>query len=332
MIDYLQSLNGTMTLQDLKDYKVKVKEPLAIKFRGFNLYTTRAPSSGAVMFNILKIMEQYPEEDLKNTNLTTHRFVEAMKFAYGARQELGDPDYIGNMTRYQELMLSDDKAREIRNRILDNQTQPLGVYDPLSLYAAESSGTSHIVTADRSGLTVSTTTTINLLFGARLMTPDTGIILNDEMDDFSQPGRRNSFGFEPSAANFIAPGKRPLSSITPLMAERASNSTLFFSTGAAGGSRIISATTQVAWNLMELGMNVHHAIAAPRLHDQLMPDMLQLEEGFDEGVKVSLAQKKHNTSSMAPGGSAVQGIVRLFDGKFEAAGETRQRDSGGLTI
>ncbi|KAK4210023.1 hypothetical protein QBC37DRAFT_429447 [Rhypophila decipiens] len=331
MIDLIQSLNGIMTLQDLKDYAVKVKEPLSIKFGDYQLYTTPAPSSGAVMFNMLKIMEQYPQQDLQDANLTTHRFVEAMKFAYGARQELGDPDYISNMTKYQELMLSEHIAKEIRYRIFDNTTQPLSAYNPLSIYAAESSGTSHIVTADRSGLTVSATTTINLLFGARLMTADSGIILNDEMDDFSQPGRRNSFGFEPSPSNFIAPGKRPLSSIVPLMAEWACNSTLFFTTGAAGGSRIISSTTQVAWNLLELGMNVRDAIAAPRLHDQLMPDVLALEDTFDQSVALSLAEKGHNVTMM-PAGSAVQGIVRLYDGKFAAAGETRQMDSGGLTV
>ncbi|KAK3315100.1 gamma-glutamyltranspeptidase [Apodospora peruviana] len=332
MIDYIQSLNGTMTLDDLKNYTVKIKQPLSISYRDYRLFTTSAPSSGAVMLSILKTMEQYPSADLQNVNLTTHRFVEAMKFAYGARQELGDPDYIGNITEYQEQMMSDDKAKETRKLIMDNQTQPIEVYDPLSLYAVDSKGTSHIVTADRSGLTVSTTTTINLLFGAQIMTPDTGIILNDEMDDFSQPGRRNSFGFEPSPANFIAPGKRPLSSITPLMVDHAGNGTLFFATGAAGGSRIISATTEVAWNLMELGMSIHDAIAAPRLHDQLMPDMLLLEEEFDENVLLSLKEKKHNVTMMAPGASAAQGIVRLWDGRFDAAGETRQKNSAGLVV
>ena len=168
MISLIQSLNGTMTLQDLKSYTVSIKEPLKINFHNYNLYTTTAPSSGAVMFNILKIMEQYPPSSLPNTNLTTHRFVEAMKFAYGARQELGDPAYIGNMTHYQDLMISSSKAHEIRHRILDNQTQPLSAYNPLSIYSPDSKGTSHIVAADASGLTVSTTTTINLLFGARI--------------------------------------------------------------------------------------------------------------------------------------------------------------------
>jgi gamma-glutamyltranspeptidase/glutathione hydrolase len=129
------------------------------------------------MFSIIKTMEQYPPEDLADTNLTTHRFVEAMKFAYGARLKLGDPDFVKNTTEYQKELLSDNMAHEIRQRILDNRTQPVEAYDPLSLYNPESHGTSHIVTADASGLTLTSTTTINLLFGAQIMTPDTGIIL-----------------------------------------------------------------------------------------------------------------------------------------------------------
>ncbi|KAK3387190.1 gamma-glutamyltranspeptidase [Podospora didyma] len=332
MIKSIQSTKGIMTLEDLKNYTVSIKKPLSIKYRGHRLFTTEAPSSGAVMFSILKTMEQYPTSDLANTNLTTHRLVEAMKFAYGARQELGDPDFIRNIAQLQKQMVSDEKAREIRNRIMDNQTQPVAVYDPQLVYAAESSGTSHIVTADASGLTVSSTTTINLLFGSQVMTPDTGIILNNEMDDFSQPGRRNSFGFSPSPANFIAPGKRPLSSITPLIAEFP-NGTVFFSTGAAGGSRIISSTTLIAWNVLDKHMSMHAAVAAPRLHDQLMPDVLMVEEaGFDKGLFASLQQKLHNATWVGSGLSSAQAVMRLWNGTFDAASETRQSNSGGLTV
>jgi gamma-glutamyltranspeptidase/glutathione hydrolase len=170
-------MNGTMTLDDLRNYTVDIKPPLSITYGNYRLFTTEAPSSGAVMFSILKTMEQYPVEDLTDTNLTAHRFVEAMKFAYGARQELGDPDFVRNVSEYQKQMLSDETAKDIRHRILDNQTQPVEVYDPKSVYSPDSGGTSHIVTADASGLTVTSTTTINLLFGAQIMTPDTGIIL-----------------------------------------------------------------------------------------------------------------------------------------------------------
>ncbi|KAK4190205.1 gamma-glutamyltranspeptidase [Podospora australis] len=333
IIKTIKKANGTMTLSDLSNYEVQLKDPLSIKFRDFNLYTTQAPSSGAVMLNILKTMEKFPVEDLQNKNLTAHRLVEAMKFAYGARQELGDPDFIRNLTSYQKAMISDEKALQIRNLIFDNMTQAVEMYNPQGLYAVDSPGTSHLVTSDRTGMTVTSTTTVNLLFGSKLMTPDTGIILNNEMDDFSQPGRRNSFGYEPSPANFIAPFKRPLSSITPLIVEHASNGTLFFATGAAGGSRIISATMQVAWNIISGNVNsMYGAIAAPRLHHQLMPDVLNVETGYDAGAFASLQAKKHNVTWIAPGQSAAQGLLRFWNGTFQAVGETRQLNSGGYTV
>ncbi|KAK3304387.1 gamma-glutamyltranspeptidase [Chaetomium strumarium] len=332
MIDLIQKTNGTMTLEDLKNYTVDVKPPLNITYGDYRLFTTDAPSSGAVMFSILKTMEEYPVQDLIDTNLTTHRFVEAMKFAYGARLEFGDPAFVQNVTDIEGWLLSNDTAQDIRHRILDNQTQAVEAYDPLSLYNPESHGTSHIVSADASGLTVTSTTTINLLFGAQIMTPDTGIILNNEMDDFSQPGRRNAFGFAPSPSNYIAAGKRPLSSITPIIAEFAVNCSLFFATGAAGGSRIISATTQVAWHILTGNMSMHDAIAEPRLHHQLLPDMLMLEDGFDNSTAESLTGKGHEVEWMAPGTSAVQGVMRLWDGRFDAVGETRQVNSGGYSI
>ncbi|KAK4198481.1 gamma-glutamyltranspeptidase [Triangularia verruculosa] len=338
IIKTIQETNGTMTLEDLREYAVRLKQPLSIEYRDFKLFTTDAPSSGAVTLNILKVMEQFPPEDLADKNLTAHRLTEAMKFAYGARQELGDPDFIRGLTSFQKTMISEEKAQQVRKMILDNQTQALEVYNPRSVYAAESFGTSHLVASDGTGMTVTSTTTINLLFGARIMT-DTGIILNNEMDDFSQPGRPNSFGFEPSPNNFIAPYKRPLSSITPLIAEHATNGSLFFATGAAGGSRIISSTMQVAFKIMSAIDQGHtpvgemyEAIKAPRLHHQLMPNVLNVEIGYDESVFASLGSKQHNVSWIAPGQSAAQGLLRLYNGTFQAVGETRQLNSGGLTV
>ncbi len=325
MVDLVQATNGTMTLDDLKSYKVIVRQPLSINFRGFKVFATEAPSSGAVTLHMLKVLEQFPFEDRRDVNLTTHRFVEAMKFGYGARLELGDPDYVANIEQYQKEMLSDEKAAKIRKLISDKHTLPASAYQPDALYASPGHGTSHIAVADSSGLTVTSTTTVNLLFGARIVTPDTGIILygalanpilrtranmstrNDEMDDFSIPGRKNAFGFEPSPANFIAPGKRPLSSCTPIIVEHA-NGTVFLATGAAGGSRIISATAQTAYRVIEMGMGIQDAIASPRLHHQLQPDLLKVEPALDAGVAASLREKGHTLDLLGYGLSAVQGL------------------------
>lgn len=331
MIDFIQATNGTMTLEDLKGYNVSIKEALRIDYRGYKLFTTEAPSSGAVTLSLLKTMEQYPLEDSKDVDLRTHRFDEAMRFAYGARQNLGDPNFIRHIDEYEDEMLSEARAKEIRKRIRDNETQPVEAYDLNGTYSTEGFGTSHIVTADNSGMAISSTTTINLLFGAQIMTPDTGIILNNEMNDFSIPDVRNAFGYEPSPNNFVAPGKRPLSSLTPVVVEHA-NGTFYFTTGAAGGSRIISSTAQTVWHAIEHGMSMPDAIAEPRLHDQLMPNVVTFEWAFDNGTVASMADKGHNVTWVGPGGSAVQAIRLLWNGTFEAARETRQKNSGGLSI
>ncbi|KAL1879994.1 hypothetical protein VTK73DRAFT_6384 [Phialemonium thermophilum] len=331
MVDIIQATNGTMTLDDLRSYKVSVRPPLNITYRGYRLFTTDAPSSGAVTLNILKTMEQFPLEDREDVNLRTHRFDEAMRFAYSARQNLGDPDYIRNVDQYEDLMLSEEKAKDTRGRIRDNETQPVDAYDPNHTYAPDGFGTSHIVVTDSSGLTITSTTTINLLFGAQIMTPDTGIILNNEMDDFSIPGVRNSFGYEPSPNNFVTAGKRPLSTITPVIAEHG-NGTVFFATGAAGGSRIVSATAQTVWHVIEHEMSMHDAIAEPRLHDQLMPNEVTVEYSFNNDTIASLQEKGHNVTRIPLAASAVQGVLRLWDGVFEAASETRQKNSGGFTL
>lgn len=129
-------------------------------------------------------------------------------------------------------------------------------------------GTSHIVTADASGMAISLTTTVNLLFGSQLVVPETGVIMNNEMNDFSIPGQSNAFGYAPSPANFIEPGKRPLSSISPTIVEYRKNGTLYFVIGSAGGSRIITATIQNLWHVLDQNATVKESLAEPRLHDQ----------------------------------------------------------------
>ncbi|KAK3989878.1 gamma-glutamyltranspeptidase [Cladorrhinum sp. PSN332] len=328
-----QNSNGILTLSDLSSYSIQLQPPLSIKFGPFNLFATPAPSSGAITLSILQTLSEFSPSASTSLETMAHRLTEAMKFAYGARAELGDPKFIPNLTSYQALLLSPEYTSAVRHQILDNTTLPLSTYNPSSRFTPPTAGTSHIVTSDASGMTVSSTTTINLLFGSKLMTPDTGIILNNEMDDFSQPGKKNSFGYEPSPNNFISPGKRPLSSITPLIVEHASNRSLYFATGAAGGSRIISSTMQTAYHILSGKTNkIVEAVKAPRLHHQLMPDVLNVEEGYDPAIYESLKAKGHNVSWVAPGQSAVQGLMRLWNGTFEAAGETRQLNSGGFAV
>jgi gamma-glutamyltranspeptidase/glutathione hydrolase len=165
-----------MTMEDLRNYAVTVKQPVKISYRGYDLFSVGAPASGAVCLNTLKIMEQYDVKDSEDVNLSIHRFDEAMRFAYGARQLLGDPAFV-EIGSHEDMMLDEKMAREIRHRILDNSTQPVEAYDPEMVFTSEGFGTSHVVTADKSGMATSLTTTINLLFGARIMDPVSGVIM-----------------------------------------------------------------------------------------------------------------------------------------------------------
>ncbi|KAH7320236.1 gamma-glutamyltranspeptidase [Stachybotrys elegans] len=331
MIATIQETNGTMTLEDLQQYQVKSRNVPTISYRGLQLHGVGSPAGGAVGFSILKTMEQYDTADWADLGLSYHRFDESMRFAYGARLELGDPSFVDRIDELEAEMLSDDTAEQIRARILDNQTQPVEHYDPRMIYTSESHGTSHIVTTDHSGMATSLTTTINLLFGAQIMDPLTGVIINNEMNDFSIPGVRNEFGFVPSEANYIRPHKRPLSSITPVIAVYP-NGTLFATVGAAGGSRIISSTAQVIWHVLEHEMTMTEALAQPRIHDQLMPNYAMVEYIFDNATVDSLRDRGHDITYVRQGLSAVQGIRRMGDGAFEAASEPRQSNSGGLTV
>ncbi|KAI9158660.1 Gamma-glutamyltransferase-like protein 1 [Paramyrothecium foliicola] len=332
MVATVQKFNGTLTTDDLRDYRVNHGPALNISYRGLDVYGIGSPAGGAVCLSILKTMEQYDADDWRRDgNLTVHRFTEAMRFAYGARVELGDPAFVKGMGSIEAAMIGEEAARNVHSRIRDHHTLPVDQYNPRNLFTSEGHGTSHIVTADKSGMAASLTTTVNLLFGAQLMDPETGIILNNEMNDFSIPNVRNEFGFEPSAANFIRPNKRPLSSITPIIAAYP-DGTLYAVLGAAGGSRIISSTALTFWHLNEHAMTMPQALLEPRLHDQLIPNYVMAEYSVSNGTVQSLRERGHNITWVREGLSAVQGIRRLADGLFEVASEPRQRNSGALSV
>ncbi|KAI9664986.1 MAG: hypothetical protein M1821_006434 [Bathelium mastoideum] len=361
----VQAANGTMTTDDLKNYTVAIRKPAEIEYRGYKLAACSTPAGGSVTLATLKIMEGYStigEEAL--LNLSTHRVDESMRFAYGMgfeecatlyalygsqdqalnaqqRTELGDPYFVPGMQQYEDEMISAKVAAEVRAKISDAHTLNVSAYDPQGLESLETPGTSHIVTADASGLAVSLTTTINLLFGSQVMVPETGVIMNDEMNDFSIPGSSNAFGYIPSPANYIRPGKRPLSSMSPTIVSFP-NGSLYAALGAAGGSRIITATVQNLWHVLDQNATMPEALAKARLHDQLVPNQVSFEYpilqdgkemfGYDNETVAFMVSRGHNVTWIAPGQSTAQGLRRLGNGTFEAAGEPRQLDSGGFVI
>lgn len=332
MVNALQNENGTMTLDDLRNYTVAIRQPAQIDYRGYTLTSCSAPSSGGITLAALKTVEGYSEFFYPNNiNLSTHRLDEAMRFAYGQRAEFGDPLFVPGMDQFQKDVLSTETAAEIRSKISDYSTQNVSAYNPSGLESLETPGTSHVVTADQSGLAISLTTTANLLFGSRLMVPETGIIMNNQMNDFSIPGVSNAFGFVPSPANYVRPGKRPLSSISATIVELP-DGTLYYAIGAAGGSRIITSTIQNLIGVLDQNLTVPQALAQPRLHDQLVPNRVTFEYAYDNDTVAFMRARGHNVSWIAPGQSNAQGIRRLLNGTFEAAGEPRQKNSGGFAI
>jgi gamma-glutamyltranspeptidase/glutathione hydrolase len=179
-------------------------------------------------------------------------------------------------------------------------------------------------------MVISLTTTVNTLFGSQVIVPSTGVIMNNEMNDFSIPGTTNAFGFIASPDNYVQPGKRPLSSISPTIVEFAANSTFYFATGAAGGSRIITSVIQSLWRVLDQNMTALEAVKAPRFHDQLSPNVLEMELSYDNATVAFMKSRGHNVTRVAVEGTDVNVVRRLPNGTFEAAAETRQNDAAGL--
>ena len=332
MIQTVQNENGTMTMQDLKDYAVSIRRTAQIDYRGYRVFSVTAPSSGGVALAVLKTVEGYNDFFTpENINLSTHRLDEALRFGYGQRANLGDPNFVPDLDEYLVEMLSDTSANTIMASISDEHTLPVSAYDPEGFESLDDHGTSHTVAADHTGLAVTLTTTVNTLFGSHLMVPETGIIMNNEMNDFSIPGVRNAFGYVPSPANYVRAGKRPLSSITPVIVEYP-NGTLYYVIGASGGSRIITATIQNLVNVLDRNMTTLEALAQPRLHDQLIPNEVWFEYAYDNGTVEYLRGRGHNVTWVRPGSSKAQGLRRMPNGTFEVAGEPRQVYSGGYAI
>ncbi|RKL11945.1 Gamma-glutamyltransferase [Fusarium oxysporum] len=331
MVKTIQETNGTITLDDYKNYDVISREVLHTEYKGYDVYGISSPAGGAVSLNILNTMNGYTHKD-EDRNTTLHIYIEAMKFAYGARLHLGDPDFVDGVPELEHEMLNATTAEKIRRKIDPRKTQKIEKYDPDGIYSSDGHGTSHVVTADGDGMAVSLTTTVNLIFGSFLMDPLTGVILNNEMNDFSIPGVPNEFGFAPAEANFIRPNKRPLSSCTPLIVSNKDGS-LFAVIGAAGGSRIISATTQVAWRVLTSpSWSIKDAVREPRVHNQLIPNTLLVEKKFSSYDVPSLVERGHNITWVDEGLSTVQALTRDSAGVFEVAPEPRQKNSGGVTL
>lgn len=274
----VQQAGGAMTTEDLGGYKAVLREPVRGSYRGHDIVSMPPPSSGGThIIQILNVLEGYPLSYLgHNSAATIHLMAEAMKRAYADRSEyLGDPDFVDVPV---DALTSKDYASAIREAISLNRATPSATIKPGTLAPYESSETTHFSIVDKHGNAVSNTYTINFSYGSGLVAAGTGVLLNNEMDDFSaKPGVPNAYGLIGGDANAVEAGKRPLSSMSPTIVLK--NGKPFLVTGSPGGSRIITTTLQVISNMIDHSMNVAEATSAARIHHQWLPDEIRVEQG-----------------------------------------------------
>ncbi len=273
----MKANGGLITEDDLRNYVAKERTPLRGTYRGHEIITMPPPSSGGVvMLNVLNMLEGYDIAKMQhNSSAKYHVLVEAMRRAFADRAEyMGDPDF----AEVPFTKLIDKKYAEQRRASIDlkkaSTSKDIRFGEPVG---SESMDTTHFTVVDRDGTVVTNTYTINDLYGSRVTAKGTGVLLNDEMDDFAaRPGRANLFGLVQGERNKVEGGKRPLYSMTPTIVLRKDGS-FWFALGARGGPRIISAVMQTVMNVIDFGMDIQEAIDAPRVHHQWLPDELMYE-------------------------------------------------------
>jgi gamma-glutamyltranspeptidase/glutathione hydrolase len=301
---WMKGNGGLMTANDLKAYEIKLREPVRTTYRGHEIIGFPPPSSGGVhVAQILNILERF---DLKQLGPGSADFIhvvsEAMKLAFADRAHwLGDPDFVP----VPRGLIAKEYAAKLAAKIDMQRAMPVPKHGTPERAGEDVFGkhTTHFSTADAEGNWVACTATVNTTFGAKVVIPGTGIVMNNQMDDFSiQPGVANAFGLVGAEANAVAPGKRPLSSMTPTIAIK--DGKPIFSVGAAGGPTIISQALLAVLCTIDFGLPPDEALALPRFHHQWQPDELRLEKTVPASVRDTLAKRGHKVKVVETIGAA----------------------------
>ncbi|KAK8597727.1 hypothetical protein V6N13_095127 [Hibiscus sabdariffa] len=329
MVEDVRQAGGILTMEDLRNYKVEIKDAISANVMNYTIYGMPPPSSGTLgMSLVMNILDSYGSADAANGDLGLHRLIEASKHMFAERMNLGDPVFV-NVTEYVTEMLSVSYAKQIREKIFDNTTFPASYY----MYRwsqLRDHGTSHfcIVDADRNA--VSMTTSVNVPFGAGVLSPSTGIIINDGMGDFSAPTEISPDKLPPAPANFITPNKRPLSSMTPLIITK--DNQLAGVIGGSGGLKIILAVAQVFLNHFISGMEPLAAVQHPRIYHKLIPNVVLYENStcfngdhieLADETKIFLREKRHQLEPLS-GGAVVQFVVQTLQEPIETGRKFRK--------
>jgi len=318
---------GHLAVDDFASYEPVIREPVRGTYRGYEIVSMPPPSSGGVhIVQILNTLEGVPIAELgAGSAQALHMMAEAMKYAYADRSEyLGDPDLVDVPVA---ALTSKEYAKHLIGLIDPDRAKPAAEIKPGDLGPYESDQTTHFSVVDAAGNAVANTYTINFSYGTGLVAEGTGILLNNELDDFSaKPGVPNAYGLIGGEANAVEPSKRPLSSMSPTIVLR--DGQPFLVTGSPGGSRIITTTLQVIMNVIDHGMNVAEATFAPRIHHQWLPDELRVEEGLSPDTIRLLEAKGHAVTVQDAMGST-QSIMVIERGLF---GSSDPRRPDGLTL
>ncbi|MBS0208436.1 MAG: gamma-glutamyltransferase [Planctomycetes bacterium] len=321
--DWMSANGGIMTAADFADYRCEQREPLVTRYRQYTIVGFPPPSAGGIVVaQTLQMLERFDLREIHRRDPAEHAHLlaEAMKLAYADRAYwLGDPAFTGVPRR-----LVDRAYTDARSQLIDPQRASSNIeHGTPPKFDDELFGrhTTHLTVVDAEGNWVALTATVNTAFGSKVIIPGTGVIMNNQMDDLSiQLGTPNAFGLFGAEANAVAPGKRPLSSMSPTIVLRDGQPVL--TVGAAGGPKISTQVILALTNRLDLQMSLAEALAAPRLHHQWRPDEVWVEQGYPASLAEALAKRGHKIHRAAPTGAS-QAIERTPEGVFIGVSDPR---------
>jgi gamma-glutamyltranspeptidase / glutathione hydrolase len=324
LIAAIRSAGGIMTTEDLRNYQPEIAAPVRGTYRGYDIVSMPLPSSGGiVLMEMLNILEGYDFAAMSAAD-RVHLTIEAMKRGYADRaHELGDPRFIDVPV---QRLISKDYAAALRGKIDPARATPSSELAKTAPPRREGSNTTHVSVTDRDGNAVSNTTTLNFNYGVGFVADGTGVLLNNELDDFTSPVASNGFeliGFE---ANFPGPNKKPLSSMSPTIVLKDGKPVLV--TGSPGGPRIITTVLQVLIDTIDLKRDVAAAVNAPRLHHQWMPDEVRIEKNYPADIVESLKARGHAIN--APLGYTSANSIAAVAGGWQGAADPRTRGAAAI--
>ncbi len=320
IVSAIKKSGGTVSLEDLKSYRTRWLEPLKTTFEGHSLHLMPPPSSGGVVITTaLKVLDAVGLKTKRPLSIDElHGLAEALKIGFRGRIRLGDPDFSKNPIAE---LTSTETIAKLAKRIKADKALKL---EPLR---EESGQTTHVSVMDASGDAVALTVTLNGDYGSGVVSPEYGVALNNEMDDFTtRPGEPNMFGLIQGRENEIAPGKRPLSSMSPTLVEK--NGQIVMTLGSPGGPRIISAVLQVLYRTLVSGFDMDQAIQAPRVHHQFLPDVLHVDaRRLPPETLDALRARGHKVEESVV--AKVYGVRRIGKSLLEAAFDSRGEGGAG---